>query len=448
MLTRLWLIVLCAVILHQVDAFYPHESYTDDDPEKFVDPSEDYEEKVAGIFGNEGVVPVSEDARERLDSCTHVVCVPYFLCINEVVIANSTSAFEWRSITNEDKDIICDDLEVPCCADKVKAAAISSVDDPNNVDEMVEHTDTEQIDDLTIVPSIGQCGFQFNGRYPLYRRLIARAVQSETAQPMEFPWMVGIFKRLNNGRLQYLGGGSIIHSYIVLTAAHFLVHRVRPDQLVIRAGVHDILHPMSLNERHQQQQRDVNRLLIHEDFHASSLSNDIALIVVNKPLEWNRYVNPICLPPPNMRTTASTECMASGWGKDATGRSGTYQRLLQKIDLPIVEARRCQRILRSTKLGPYFRLHSSLLCAGGLGRDTCKGDGGSPLVCPIPYLNNRFYQCGIVAGGIGCGGHIPAMYVNVAHFVDWINDQLWQLNLNIDRPNVLSYNLFDTNYLL
>ena len=31
-----------------------------------------------------------------------------------------------------------------------------------------------------------------------------------------------------------------------------------------------------------------------------------------------------------------------------------------------------------------FRLHSSFLCAGGIpGKDTCKGDGGSPLVCEV-----------------------------------------------------------------
>lgn len=43
----------------------------------------------------------------------------------------------------------------------------------------------------------------------------------------------------------------------------------------------------------------------------------------------------------------------------------------------------CQKRLRSTRLGEYFQLHGSFMCAGGeLDKDTCTGDGGGPLVCP------------------------------------------------------------------
>lgn len=33
--------------------------------------------------------------------------------------------------------------------------------------------------------------------------------------------------------------------------------------------------------------------------------------------------------------------------------------------------------------------------------DTCKGDGGSPLVCPVQGHAGHYYQAGIVAWGIG-----------------------------------------------
>ena len=61
----------------------------------------------------------------------------------------------------------------------------------------------------------------------------------------------------------------------------------------------------------------------------------------------------------------------------------------------------CQDALRTTRLGKWFQLHDTFTCAGGEPHvDTCKGDGGSPLVCRIPSLyeeEEKFVQVGIVA---------------------------------------------------
>lgn len=54
-----------------------------------------------------------------------------------------------------------------------------------------------------------------------------------------------------------------------------------------------------------------------------------------------------------------------------------------------------------------------------------KGDGGSPLMCPSEEDPNYLVQAGIVSWGISCGVHkVPAAYVNVAHFRDWIDSQI------------------------
>lgn len=51
----------------------------------------------------------------------------------------------------------------------------------------------------------------------------------------------------------------------------------------------------------------------------------------------------------------------------------------------------CQNRLRTTRLGTYFQLHSSFVCAGGeANRDTCRGDGGGPLVCPT--ATGQYFQ--------------------------------------------------------
>ena len=87
----------------------------------------------------------------------------------------------------------------------------------------------------------------------------------------------------------------------------------------------------------------------------------------------------------------------------------------------------CQKQLRATEqLTTHFQLDKSFLCAGGeINRDSCSGDGGSPLVCPIEGTENKFYQAGIVSWGIGCGlEDVPGVYTNVAIFIDWINNEI------------------------
>jgi plasma kallikrein len=60
---------------------------------------------------------------------------------------------------------------------------------------------------------------------------------------------------------------------------------------------------------------------------------------------------------------------------------------------------------------------------GGVkGVDTCQGDGGAPLVCPVGPANEfRYAQVGSVAWGIGCHDNLPAVYSNVASFRTWID---------------------------
>ncbi|KOB69239.1 Serine proteinase-like protein 1, partial [Operophtera brumata] len=62
------------------------------------------------------------------------------------------------------------------------------------------------------------------------------------------------------------------------------------------------------------------------------------------------------------------ECFATGWGKDVFEKEGRYQ-----IELPVVDRATCQTQLRKTRLGRFFELHSSFMCAGGeKGHDACK----------------------------------------------------------------------------
>ncbi|XP_045465057.1 uncharacterized protein LOC123674181 isoform X1 [Harmonia axyridis] len=231
----------------------------------------------------------------------------------------------------------------------------------------------------------------------------------------EYPWQVAILKK-DPKESVYVCGGTLIDALHIITAAHCVKTYTNYD-LRVRLGEWDVNHDV---EFYPYIERDIAAVTVHPEFYAGTLYNDLAILRMDKPVDYNKYphISPACLPNPRDDYTG-TRCWTTGWGKDAFGDFGKYQNILKEVDVPIVGQSQCHRQLQQTRLGYEFKLHPGFICAGGEeGKDACKGDGGGPLVCE---RSGTMQLVGVVSWGIGCGQYgVPGVYVRVGHYLDWI----------------------------
>lgn len=298
-----------------------------------------------------------------------------------------------------------------------------------NLDAMPNH------DSSLIMPPIA-CGYQLHDE-----ELESRISGGDRTKYGEYPWTIALLVRRAAEKYQYSASGSLIHPSLVMAAAHNVAGRPL-SELIARGGEWDI---KSSIETYPHEDRQVIRMIIHPQFDNRTLANDIALLLLDRPFAMGKNLNTICLPPANVFTAAGIRCVATGWGRNKLGQGGRHQNVMRRVELPIVSHWDCQRQLRSTRLGKHYRLQRGFLCAGGeLGSDTCRGDGGAPLICRVPSAtaNARFYQAGIVAGGVGCGQRIPGVYVNVAWYSNWILRRMYSLNLDMGTSDSLKISDF------
>merc|ERR1712156_996336 len=198
----------------------------------------------------------------------------------------------------------------------------------------------------------------------------------------------------------------------------------------VRVGEYDA-SGFNSPEKQKHEEYEVSRIIKHPQFDPKRLSNDIAILRVNRRINLNHpYVNTACLPSCDNQfdyqfsNGTGVRCWVAGWGKNEY--DGSFQFIQHKVDVPIVDDYKCNLALKRALnrkeqgVGDRFQLHQSEVCAGTeTGKDACTGDGGSPLVCQAQ--SGRWTVVGLVAWGIGCGSHVPGVYTNVHHYKQWIN---------------------------
>ncbi|EDV91600.1 serine protease grass [Drosophila grimshawi] len=242
------------------------------------------------------------------------------------------------------------------------------------------------------------------------------------------PWMALLnYKTFDQSR--FLCGGTLISNRYILTAAH-CVYGLENSLYEIRLGEHRIstekdCRRLGRREKCAPPVLDVGieKMILHEKYDTRRITNDIALLRLNKTVEFQKHIKPICLPI-NDELKGQSETMSNyfvtGWG---TTEKGSASDVLLQASVPIQSRSTCSQAYRREVL------HTQLCVGGGDLQDSCKGDSGGPLQAPALYLDEyklRMVVFGIVSQGVKSCGQIslPGLYTNVADYVQWITDTM------------------------
>ncbi|KAH0631301.1 hypothetical protein JD844_005583 [Phrynosoma platyrhinos] len=194
--------------------------------------------------------------------------------------------------------------------------------------------------------------------------------------------------------------------YSVLVYSEQCLQCLKMGDLTVHIGEHDL-------RKHDdgEQISKVAKLIRYPEYEASTLKNDIMLVRLDTPALLGDKIKTIpvakeCVP-------VGTKCVVSGWGT-TTFPAVNYAYRLQCLEISIVSKDIC-----NTTYGALF--NDNHICAGAIegGKDSCRGDSGSSLVC-----NGILH--GIVSWGPQkCGDkNKPAAYTEICKFWKWIEETI------------------------
>jgi len=277
-----------------------------------------------------------------------------------------------------------------------------------------------------------------------------RIIGGQQADCNEYPWMAVVMADL--GRPPQapgmpvqrfpIGGGAIINSRHVISAAHIAVNLETLEEfeardLLVLAGKHDMtqFEPAEMAF-------EVESIVRHPNFDFIGAANDIMILRLRYEVNLHIFT-PVCMPPPSVASSIQlvgekatlTGFGASSWPETEDGEPIIPEKL-QELDqsLTVASSERCLGWFeQQTELNTNMTAEDlssirerlgalqdgNMFCASSEeGVSACLGDSGSPLTYQVtPQV---FELLGVVSWGQGPCKDTYTVFGNVPYFHDWI----------------------------
>ncbi|CAH2084081.1 unnamed protein product [Euphydryas editha] len=268
-----------------------------------------------------------------------------------------------------------------------------------------DYVTTEQTPEVIDYNDKNLCGVR-----PLMKS--GRIVGGKDAKFGEWPWQVLVRESTWLGLItKNKCGGVLITNRFVTTAAHcqpgFLA------SLIAVFGENDISKDV---EPRRPVTKNVRRVIVHRQYDAATFENDLALLELDSPVQFDAHIVPICMPQDDTDFTGRVATV-TGWGR--LTYNGIVPSILQEVQVPVIDNSACQEMFHTA--GHAKKILNSFICAGYANgqRDSCEGDSGGPLV--LQRDDGRWQLVGTVSHGIKCAApYLPGVYMRTTYYKPWL----------------------------
>lgn len=200
-------------------------------------------------------------------------------------------------------------------------------------------------------------------------------------------------------------GGSVIHNNWVLTAAHCF--ETSNDEILIMRILVGI-ESWNLRTSYDQHAYYISAIYVlpETDTKVPVPRHDLALVKLDRPIQFNKKVNKILLYPDNHEPLElknyPTEIVGFGRTRHNLRSPSAY---LKHARLNVVTRRACE-----------YRIGKNKICTSSGTGTPCMGDSGGGLIARIGRTN---YIAGILSyGSVSCDD--PSVFFRVSYYSKWI----------------------------